>query len=436
MHMAAKRDFTDRFLKAIKPAPAGKRVLHWDAQVPGFGVRVTDKAAPGSGSFVLMTRYPGSDNPTARFIGDYPAMSLSRAREIAREWRDDIRQGIDPKIRIERQRAAEAQERVQTFRAAFEAYADDHLRDLRSGAQVRSAVERLVYPKWGDRPLKEIRRLDVIDLIRDVKNKVGPIAGNRLLSFLKAFWAWALNQGKVDDSPVAAVKRMTKEKDRVRKRTLNDTELRMFWQACGELGVFGNAFKTMLLSGQRRTEVGAMRRSELDMRKKLWTIPQARTKGKREHEVPLSDAVVEIINTTPKLAGSAFVFSTGAHRTGDSTAIAPISGWGKAKEALDRIMALKAREIAAEIGGENAAEIAPWTLHDLRRSCATRLAELGVPRIVISAVLNHSDASVTGTYDHHPYSAEKRNALDRLATHLLGIVDGTADNVVQLAARA
>lgn len=438
--MATKRDFTDRSLKAIKPAPTGKRVLHWDAQVPGFGIRVTDNSAPGAGSFVLVARYPGSDNPTARRIGDYPAMSLAQAREIARGWRDDLRQGIDPKVKLERQRQEEARQRAQTFEFAFEDYAKDHLRDLRSGAQVRSAVERLAYPKWADIPLKEIKRLDVVDLIRDVKNETGPIAANRLLSFLKAFWAWGLNQGKVDDSPAAAVKRMTKEKDRARDRTLSDTEIRAIWRACNELGVygagsetsvFGRAFKVMLLTGQRRTEVGAMKWSELDLRKNVWTLPKTRTKAKRQHEVPLSDAVIQIIQRDGKrLAGSAYVFSTGTHRTGDSDEIAPISGWGKAKLALDRTAAAKACEIADETGDENAAVIQPWTLHDFRRTCATRLGKLGVPRIVISKVLNHSVKGVTSTYDQHDYEAEMKAALDRWAIHLLGIVNGTGDSKV------
>jgi integrase len=432
--MAAKRDFTDRFLKSLKPAPTGKRVLHWDAQVPGFGVRVTDNSAPGTGSFVLVARYPGSHNPTARRIGDYPAMNLAQAREIARDWRDDLRQGMDPKVKLERQRREEARQRAQTFEAAFEDYARDHLRNLRSGAQVRSAVERLAYPEWADIPLKEIKRLDVVDLVRDVKNETGPIAANRLLSFLKAFWAWALNQGKIDDSPAAAVKRMTKEKDRARDRVLTDIEIRAIWRASDELGIFGRAFQVMLLTGQRRTEVGAMKWSEIDLRNKVWKLSKARTKANRSHEVPLSDTVIEIINKTQRLAGSAYIFSTGTHRTGDSSEIAPISGWGKAKGALDRIVAVKARKIAEEIAGDEAAKIEPWHLHDLRRTCATRLGKLGVPRLVVSKVLNHATSDVTSVYDQHDYEPEKRAALDRWTTHLLGIVNGTGDNVVSLAA--
>jgi hypothetical protein len=97
--LLSKRDFTDRFLKSIKAAEPGKRLIIYDAQVPGFGIRVTDRSREDSkGSFVLVARFPGSGNPVPRRIGDYPALSLAKARQIAREWREDLHQGIDPKV--------------------------------------------------------------------------------------------------------------------------------------------------------------------------------------------------------------------------------------------------------------------------------------------------------------------------------------------------
>ncbi len=116
--MAAKRDFTDRFLKSIKPAAPGKRLIIWDAQIPGFGIRVTDRSGDDDkGAFVLVTRFPGSTNPTPRRIGDYPAMSLAKAREIAREWREDIRQGFDPKEKDEQRRRQQERQRANLFSA-------------------------------------------------------------------------------------------------------------------------------------------------------------------------------------------------------------------------------------------------------------------------------------------------------------------------------
>jgi hypothetical protein len=139
--MVAKRDFTDRFLKSIKPAEMGKRVVIYDAQIPGFGIRVTDHCTDDNkGAFVLITRFPGSSNPAPRRIGDYPAMSLAKAREIAREWREDIGQGIDPKVKEADRLREEQRRRADTFAAVFGSYADDCLSTLRTGEAVKAAV--------------------------------------------------------------------------------------------------------------------------------------------------------------------------------------------------------------------------------------------------------------------------------------------------------
>ena len=154
--MVAKRDFTDRFLKSIKPAEPGKRPIFWDAQVPGFGIRVTDKSnGDNKGSFVLVARFPGSENPVPRRIGDYPNIPLSKAREIAREWREDIRKGIDPKVKEAERQRSEQRRRADTFAAIFETFADDHLSTLRTGADVRRSVEKHVVARWGQRPISE-----------------------------------------------------------------------------------------------------------------------------------------------------------------------------------------------------------------------------------------------------------------------------------------
>ncbi len=429
--MAVKRDFTDRFLKSLKPAEAGKRPIFWDAQVPQFGIRVTDKSSKENiGSFVLVARFPGSPNPAPRRIGDYPVVSLAKAREIAREWRDDIAKGIDPKVKAEERRREEDRRRKDTFGAVFEAFADDHLSTLRTGAAVKQAVANHVVPLWGSRPISEIRRADINELLRGLR-KDSPIQANRILAYVKKFFGWCVDQGLLEASPAAAVKKPTKENKR--DRVLSDSEIRAIWQACGELGPFGGAFRFMLATAQRRSEVGGATWSEIDRTQRLWAIPRERTKGDRAHEVPLSDLALSIIDERSKL--NEFVFSTGrgARATGGAT---PISGWGKTKAALDRLALEKLREIATERGDDAPTTFADWRLHDLRRSCATNLAKLGVDRIVISKLLNHAEGGVTGIYDRHSRDAEKRTAMERWGQKLQEIVDGAdSGNVVSLASR-
>ena len=391
--MEAKRDFTDRFLRSIKPAAPGKRKLDYDAQVPGFGIRVTEHSKPHDlGSFVLVARFPGSPNPTARRIGTYPAMSLSDARRIARDWRDDLARGIDPKKKAADLQRQEARRRADTFRAAFDVFAEDHLKTLRTGAAVRRTVEKQVFPAWGDRPLAEIRRADLQELLR-ARRKQAPIGGNRLLSFLKKFFSWAVDQDLIEASPAAALKKPSRET--ARDRVLTDDEVRSVWLACDD-GVFGRIVRLLLLTGQRRGEVAEMRWTELDLQRQLWSLPRARTKSNRGHTVPLCDAAIAILDACP--CTSAYVF---AGRRNDT----PIVGFAKAKERLDK-----------------RSGVTGWRLHDLRRTAATNIARLGVDRLVISKLLNHSETSVTGIYDRFNYEDAKRHAVSLWARRLEVIV--------------
>jgi integrase len=433
--MAAKKDFTDRFLKSIKPAATGKRVIYYDAQIPGFGIRTTERSSDEcKGSFVLVTRYPGSTNPAPRRIGDYPVISLGEAREIAREWRRDIAKGIDPKEKAAEAVREQQRLRANTFGAAFASFAEDHLNTLRTGAAVEAAVKRHVSPTLENRPMREIRRSEILALINKLK-KQSPISANRVLAYLKKFFGWALENELVGDSPAASIKRPTTEKDRERDRVLAEREIRAIWRACGDMGAFGRAFRFMLVTGQRRSEVGAATWGEIDKGEALWTLGKARTKAKRLHDVPLSNLALSIIDDCPKIGD--FVFASGRSgvaRGGDNPGPVALSGWGKAKERLDELTLKYAKTFAAAAGEEEPKEVAEWRLHDFRRSSATYMARLGIDRLVIGKVLNHAEGGVTQRYDRYEYAAEKKAALDRWALHLQAVVDGKAGgNIVQLA---
>lgn len=151
----AKKPLTDRAIAALKAAPAGKRKIVWDALVPGFAVRVTDK---GQRSFVLVTRYPGAANPAPRAIGSVGAISLEDARAKAREWLKLIRTGVDPT----QQTASAAPDTLEAVCAEY--LARDGAK-LRSAEWVRRALERLVYPTLGQRPITSIRRSDIVRLL-------------------------------------------------------------------------------------------------------------------------------------------------------------------------------------------------------------------------------------------------------------------------------
>ena len=420
--MVAKRNFTDRLLKAIKPAPNGKRRLIWDAQIPGFGMRVTDRShAANIGAFVLVVRFPGKKDPAPRRIGVYPTMPLAQAREIARHWRSLIAEGVDPKIKRETQRRDEERQRASTFRVAFSAFADEHLSTLRTGQAVRRGIEKHVYPTWAERPISEIKRAEVNEFVRSLRKEM-QVGANRILATLKTFFRWAVDQDLIDTSPAAAVKRPTKEVRR--DRVLNDQEIQAIWRACDQLDVFGRAFKMMLATGQRRSEVGKMSWAEINRSEKVWTLPRERTKADRAHQVPLSALALSIIEDCPRT--TEYVFSK--PRSGaDKSKAPPISGWSKAKNNLDKRVLEEAIALAADRGDAPPERISPWHLHDLRRTAATYMAKLGVERVVIGKILNHAESEVTAIYDRHRYDAEKRQALDLWAKRLKAIVMGRGE---------
>jgi integrase len=199
---------------------------------------------------------------------------------------------------------------------------------------------------------------------------------------------------------------------------LTDEELKTVWDHAGD-GDFGSIVRLLILTGQRREEVGGMRWSELNLSHALWNIGAQRTKNGIAHDVPLSSMAAEILTSRPRQEDRDLVFGS---RDG------PFQGWSKAKAALDaRLLA------AARLEHGPKASMQPWRVHDLRRTVATRLAELGVLPHVVEAVLNHVSghrAGVAGVYNRATYASEKRKALDLWAAHVEALVGKRETNIL------
>jgi integrase len=245
------------------------------------------------------------------------------------------------------------------------------------------------------------------------KIRGGPIAANRTLAAVRSLFNFAVRRGIIDATPVSLVQGPGEENRR--DRTLTADEIRVVWAAAERLGYpFGSFFQIALITGQRRSEVAGMRWAHLDFDEALWTLPAEATKVGWTQVVPLPSLAVDMLRKLPGKAYAAgptrFVFTT----DGD----APVSGFSKAKLRLDRI-----------IGEARSGEaLAPWTIHDLRRTAATEMARLGVSRFVIGRVLNHADRGVTGIYDRHAYLQEKRHALETWARYLGNLTQLPGEN--------
>lgn len=435
--MRVKVDLEDKALAAYRSAkkerPKDRYV--WDAAVTNFGVRVSDTNPPRNVTFYLVTRFPGDSNPAARKIGDYPEISLADARAKAREWKEDIKKGVDPRDKVEAaQRASEAskqaaeREAANTFQAGWTAYIEERKADPngrnRTLDVVDGVIAKHILPKLGVRPLKAITRAETNDILRKIAKNT-PTHARRIASYLHTFGEWAENDGRIDEakSPFAKLKKIGTEN--ARERTLSEPEIKAIWKASGQMGAFGQAVRLLLATGQRRSEVGDLPWREIDFDKALWTLPAERTKPGRAHLVPLSPAALSILADVKKLG--AHVFTTRTTPKGETI---PISGWSKSKAKLDTL----AIETFREQTGDTEAVIAEWHLHDLRRTAATLMTrECKVSQLVVGRILNHSPQGVTAQhYDLHDYLAEKKHALDLWGARLATIVsnDKKSANVV------
>jgi integrase len=269
--------------------------------------------------------------------------------------------------------------------------------------------------------LREITKPMVHAMLDAIADRGSPIAANRVLAQLKVMCKWAVGRGIISASPCDGVSAPSSERGRARERVLSDDEIRIVWKAADSIGwPFGPIVRLLILTGARRDEVAQMEWRELDLERALWTLPASRSKNRREHTIPLSDMAIDVLRSLPRIERSGFVFTTNG-RT-------PVSGFSKAKPALDHAM--------AELAGEGASPIPAWVLHDLRRTAATNLQKLGVRLEVTEAVLNHvsgSRSGIVGVYQKHDYASEKRQALDAWARRIEAIVSAEASNVVELA---
>ena len=411
---------TDRTLRGLKPAPAGKRSVIWDTAVPGLCVRVTDK---GAASFNVMRRVKGESAPVRRMLGiawavPFPASQplpypLATAREDARAMVLDMSRGIDPKAKLATKQREDATRQANSFASVAETFIIKHVRGLKTGPEVEAAIRRELLSKWGPRPITEITRHDVAELIEGIADSGRKYAAHKTFNYVSKLFAWAIARHLYGLEMSACTGIKTSElagKKEPRQRVLTDAEIRALWQATKGMSYPAAPFvRLLLLAGQRLREVAKMSWHEVDLDKALWTIPPERMKGDAAHEVPLPSAAVKILTELPRFTGPYVFTTTGGTR--------PISGFSKMKATLD----------------ERMPGVAPWRFHDLRRTMRTGLGGLPVPNNVAGLCIAHAQPGLHKVYDQHSYRDEKRRAFELWASRLHAIVEpGTAANVIPL----
>jgi integrase len=252
---------------------------------------------------------------------------------------------------------------------------------------------------WAGRSIHEIKKRDVIEVISAIEQRGAPVAANKALKAIKTFFRWCVGRAVLDQSPADGVPPPTREVPR--DRVLSAEELVRVILAARQIGgAYGGIVELLALTGQRREEAAQCPWDEIDLPSRIWMLPRGRTKNAKLHIVHLSDQAVAVLQRTGKQGK--FVFS----QTGDR----PFQDFSLAKRELDKISG-----------------VTGWRIHDLRRTCVSGMAALGVAPHVADKILNHQSGTISGVaavYQRHQFLAERKEALERWGAHISEILAG------------
>jgi integrase len=368
------RKLDERWVRATK-----ERGEWWDLLLPGFGIRIGARRK----TWQIAIRERGKRHPARRRIGEYPAIGLAEARTLAREL---MATGA-PATPVAFQGLVTAfLEHGQTRKGR--ALRDNTLRQYRSNLAHYAA-------SLSHRPVREITRADIAALLGSVARDSGRTTASLIRSILSRVFSYAIEIGAADANPVTATPAYAVG---TRSRVLSDAEIAGLWAATSDGSAFSLIVRICLWTGCRRSEAGGMRWSEL--KGGIWSLSSQRTKNGKPLALPLATQTIGTIDAWPSILGRDNLFGAASSQG--------FSQWGTAKEQLDQ-----------RLGFDQ-----PWGIHDLRRTCETRLASLRINKEVRSRILNHDIGELDEAYQHYDFLLEKREALQTWADTIEGIERG------------
>ena len=403
--------FTDRFLQSVKV----REKEYCIREGHGFTLRVLP-----SGVKTFQYIYTLNGKRHRMRLGQYPAVTLAEAREKFREAALLVGRGKNP---VEQSIVAAETELPLTISrlvSQYRKFADQHLAPSTSNEITRS-LDKHVVPAWGDRFASDIRRRDAISLIEPIAAKT-PGQARAVMKIARAMFNFALERELVESNPFT---RLPTALPSIRPvsatRTLSNNEIKTVWNLLHSAIAPGTAetrraLLLVLVTAQRPGEVAGMSWNEMD--KKWWTIPAERikTRNRRQdgHRVFLSPLALSLIGKDSGV--SSYVFpgpslevplqrSALSHMICDKRAGGRPAGNGRKTEPMGEYLGLPR-----------------WTPHDLRRTAATKLSELGCPDEIIDAILNHAKQGVIGIYNRNKYDKEKKEWLMKWANWLQNLI--------------
>jgi integrase len=382
---------TDMVVKNL-PLPTTGQQDYRDESLPGFMCRVSQG---GTKTFVLIH---GMERRRTT-IGRYPILGLADARAEAK------------RILAERTLSRHRPVRLRASVALPRFLAEKAGKNKASTLKITAGLIDNHRPRLLLKYLEDIRTDDVTEVTDKLLKKGQAGAAAHSFTAIRTFLRWCVKRRYLQHSPVEGLDKPGH--DVSRERVLSDDELHTVWQAADELGShFGTIVKLLILTGQRRSEIGGLRTDYIQYIQIC--LPKEITKNSRTHTFPIGSTALALISPRLHAAqNSKFLFSARGNEP------APFSGWSKSKKRLD------ARIAIARGSEQEPSPLPPWTLHDLRRTYATGLQKLGVKLEVIEALLNHvsgTRAGIVGVYQRHQYQEEMREAVERWETHLQSIL--------------
>ena len=358
---------TDVAIRKLKP-PVRGQVTYWDTTpgLVGFGLRISEG---GTRSFVLMR---GSERRRYT-IGPYPDWSLAGARTEAKRLSAEMTLNASSHSSL-------------PFDEAVTLFLSTHCRDLRSAHEYERLLRKHFVPVLKHRSLDRVVTEDISAVLDGMGET--PVLANNAFARIRTLFRWARRRRYITHSPCEGLQLPSRLV--ARSRVLSDEELARVLKGATSYP-FGMIVQLLILTGQRRREIGGLRWDYIDEKGRTITLPASLTKNKRQHMFPYGNMCAEVLSGIPKV-DKTYLFPARGNSEHS------YSGWSKGKAALDKACPIK-----------------PWTLHDLRRSVATNLAALGVPPHVTERLLNHVSGTVSGVaaiYNRHAYMIEMREALD------------------------
>lgn len=389
--------FTKASVAEKAAASGAKEECYWDSALPGFGIRCRD----GSAHWTVMFRIGTKQRRIS--LGKTTKVDLDKARAMARQHFADVANKVDPTAA----RAKATKAASLTFGSLIEDFIAHQTAKGRAPSYVKRVARTLnhQFKHFHQLAFADIDRSMVADTLKGIAKNNGPVTADRDRAHTMKYFTWAIGEGKCENNPVDHTNKSSDDDTAREGLSLRPVDLQKIWNACVPGDDFGDIIRLLMLTGQRRSEIGALEWAEFDVDEQTIHLRgrdrsgHSRTKNGNKHDIPLSRQALAILKSRPA-NGRKHVFGS----RGESG----FGGWSKGKLKLDK-----------------ACGVTGWHIHDLRHTLKTWMQANKVPRDVRDEVQNHSGDGMDALYGHHAYEDEKRGVLNQYGDHIAALVGPT-----------